>query len=289
MKTKLSNIIAGCMSWGEWGKQLSTDAMVELMEYCVEHGITSFDHADIYGDYTTEAAFGKAFTKSGIARKDVQIISKCGIQYVGKSRDNRVKHYNYSKEYIIWSVEQSLQKLNTDYLDVLLLHRPSPLMKADEIKEAVDKLQKDGKIIDFGVSNFTASQMDLIQTEIPITSNQIEFSLTQTTPMFDGTLDYFTTNQIQPMCWSPLGSAFREETPQTNRIIEALHDLSKKYNATPNQLLLAWIFMHPANVIPVVGTTNKTRLKNAVIADKINLEIEDWFYLLEKSRGVKTA
>lgn len=289
MKTKLSNIIAGCMSWGEWGKQLSTDAMVELMEYCVEHGITSFDHADIYGDYTTEAAFGKAFTKSSIARKDVQIISKCGIQYVGKSRDNRVKHYNYSKEYIIWSVEQSLQKLNTDYLDVLLLHRPSPLMKADEIKEAVDKLQKDGKIIDFGVSNFTPSQMDLIQTEIPITSNQIEFSLTQTTPMFDGTLDYFTTNQIQPMCWSPLGSAFREETPQTNRIIEALHDLSKKYNATPNQLLLAWIFMHPANVIPVVGTTNKTRLKNAVIADKINLEIEDWFYLLEKSRGVKTA
>ncbi len=154
----LSSIIAGTMSWGVWGKNYSTHQMATLLECCLQNGITSFDHADIYGDYTTEAAFGVAFKESNIKREEVQFISKCGIQLLGGTRNNAIKYYDYSKEYIINSVEQSLKNLHTDYLDVLLLHRPSPLMHADEIAEAINNLKKDGKIISFGVSNFSPSQ-----------------------------------------------------------------------------------------------------------------------------------
>ena len=140
MKTKLSPIIAGTMNWGIWDKKLTTSEMEHLMNICIENQITTFDHADIYGNYTTEADFGKAFKQSNIDRNNVHFISKCGIQSAG-SRNNTVKHYDYSKEYIIWSVENSLKNLQTDYLDVLLLHRPSPLMVADEIAEAIAKLK----------------------------------------------------------------------------------------------------------------------------------------------------
>jgi predicted oxidoreductase len=167
MKTKLSPIIAGTMNWGIWDKKLTTSEMEHLIHICIENQITSFDHADIYGNYTTEADFGKAFKTSKIDRSKIQLISKCGIQSMG-GRDNAIKHYEYSKDYIIWSVENSLKNLQTDFLDVLLLHRPSPLMIADEIAEAIAKLKKEGKIIDFGVSNFTASQTELLRQKTEI-------------------------------------------------------------------------------------------------------------------------
>ena len=162
MKTKLSPVVAGTMNWGIWDKKLATTEMEHLIHICIENQITSFDHADIYGGYTTESDFGKAFAQSKIDRNKLQLISKCGIQ-LDSGRNNAIKHYDYSKDYIIWSVENSLKNLQTDFLDVLLLHRPSPLMVADEIAEAVAQLKKEGKIIDFGVSNFTASQSELIQ------------------------------------------------------------------------------------------------------------------------------
>ena len=168
-----SRIIAGTMSWGQWGSQLSKIEMITLMERCVLEGITSFDHADIYGGYTTEAEFGNAYAESGIVREDIQLISKCGIQYISDNRNNTVKHYNYSKEYIIWSAEESLKHLKTDYLDLLLLHRPSPLMHPEDIAEAVSKLKQQGKILDFGVSNFTRSQMELISNTQDVLCNQI--------------------------------------------------------------------------------------------------------------------
>ena len=275
------------MTWGSWGKQLSKKEMADLMHHCLANNITTFDHADIYGAYTTEADFGKAYTDSGINRKDIQLISKCGIQYLADKRNNKVKHYNYSKDYIIWSVEESLKNLKTDYLDLLLLHRPSPLMVAEEIAEAITILKKDGKIRDFGVSNFTPSQMEMIGLRIDIDVNQIEFSLTQHSAMHDGTLDYIKTNGIKPMAWSPLGSVFREDNEQTRRIHKQLGELMDKYNATEDQLLLAWIMKHPAGIHPVVGTTNKGRLKQAVDASKIELELEDWFLILVASQGHK--
>ncbi len=287
MKNKYSRIIAGSMSWGKWGKQLTTQEMIAQIKSTLEAGITTFDHADIYGDYTTEAQFGKAFSESKIERESVQLISKCGIQYVGESRNNRIKHYNYSKEYIIWSVEKSLKDLQTDYLDLLLLHRPSPLMQPDEIAEAINKLKENGKILDFGVSNFTPSQVNLIADRTTVSVNQIEFSLTQHTTMHNGTLDQMLQKGITAMSWSPLGSVFREETDVTFRIKEALKGLTEKYNATEDQLLLAWILKHPSNVYPVIGTTNKTRIINAVKAIDIHLELEDWFTLLVASQGHK--
>lgn len=149
-KTVLSPIVAGTMSWGIWDKNLNQKEMENMIHICLENKITTFDHADIYGSYTTEAAFGKAFASSKILREKMQLISKCGIQLVSENRTNTIKHYNYSKDYIIWSVENSLKNLQTDFLDVLLLHRPSPLMHADEIAEAVLKLKTEGKILEIG-------------------------------------------------------------------------------------------------------------------------------------------
>ncbi|WP_317167423.1 aldo/keto reductase [Winogradskyella vidalii] len=284
---KYSRLIAGTMTWGSWGKQLSKKEMAALMNFCVSNQITTFDHADIYGAYTTEADFGNAFADSGLKREAIQLISKCGIQDISDNRNNSVKHYNYSKDYIIWSAEESLQHLKTDYLDLLLLHRPSPLMVAEEIAEAITILKKEGKIRDFGVSNFTPSQMDMIGLRMDIDVNQIEFSLTEHSAMHDGTLDYLKTCGIKPMAWSPLGSIFKDDNEQNIRIHKQLSELKDKYNATEDQLLLAWIMKHPANIHPVVGTTTEERLKLSVEAAKIELELEDWFLILVAAQGHK--
>lgn len=283
--TFYSNIIAGTMTWGSWGKRFSKMEMADVMNHCLEIGITTFDHADIYGDYTTEADFGKAFSESGISRESIQLISKCGIQFDTKGRKNRAKHYEYSKEYIIRSVERSLKNLNTDYLDMLLLHRPSPLMHPEEIGEAILKLQKEGKVKDFGVSNFTSSQIALLESAIPVAGNQVEFSLTQNDVMYDGTLDDCVANNRIAMCWSPLGSYFREDNETSERIKKSVESMLLKYSATADQLLLAWVLKHPSKMFPVVGTTTKSRLIAAIEAAKINLELQDWFLLLEAANA----
>ncbi|WP_282178644.1 aldo/keto reductase [Maribacter stanieri] len=286
---KYSRIIAGTMTWGKWGKQHSAAEMIALMNHCVENNITTFDHADIYGDYTNEEDFGKAFNKSGIKRENIQLISKCGIQFDVKERSNRVKHYDYDKDYIISSVERSLKMLQTDYLDLLLLHRPSPLMNPSEIAEAVDKLSDDGKIRQFGVSNFTPSQIQLIEKEVQVEANQVEFSLSSNAVMNDGTLDDCITYDRLAMSWSPLGSYFREESKANDRIKKVLVELTKKYDATEDQLLLAWVLKHPSNVHPVVGTATPKRLKMAMEAVAINLELQDWFLMLEANEGHEVA
>ncbi|MFD1062781.1 aldo/keto reductase family oxidoreductase [Winogradskyella litorisediminis] len=283
--TNYSKIISGTMTWGAWGRQFSTKEMESMIQHCLSIGISTFDHADIYGAYTTEADFGKALVDSSINREEIQLISKMGIQHKVENRNNVVKHYDYSKDYIIWSVEASLKNLQTEYLDLLLLHRPSPLMQPQEIAEAITILKKDGKFRDFGVSNFTPSQMDLIGLRADIDVNQIEFSLTAHQAMDNGTLDYMLGQGIQPMAWSPLGNVFKEDTEQTRRIHKQLGALLDKYNATEDQLLLAWLMKHPSGIIPVVGTTNKTRLKQSVDACKIDLALEDWFLILEAAQG----
>ena len=277
------------MTWGKWGKQHSTIEMIELMNHCLENDITTFDHADIYGDYSNEGEFGKAFSESAIKRQDIQLISKCGIQYEVKDRANRVKHYDYGKEYIIWSVERSLKMLQTDYLDLLLLHRPSPLMDPIEIAEAIEKLKTAGKIKQFGVSNFTPSQIQLIEKHVTVDANQVEYSLSSNTVMDNGTLDDCIIHDRLAMSWSPLGDYFREDSKATKRIKNVLTDLTNKYKATEDQLLLAWILKHPANVHPVVGTTTPERLKLAMEAVGVEMELQDWFTLLEANEGHEVA
>ena len=277
------------MSWGVWGKQFSTKEQIDMIRFCTENGNAIFDHADIYGNYTTETDFGKAFVDSGIKREDIQLISKCGIQLINERRGSRIKHYKYAKEYIISSAEASLKNLKTGYLDTFLLHRPSPLMKPDEISEAITALQDSGKIINFGLSNFTSSQVDLIADSVSVTANQIEFSLTKNEAMFNGTLDKMLQKGIQTMSWSPLGTVFKDETAQTKRIKAVLKKLTKKHETSEDIILLAFILRHPAKVAPVIGTTNKERILNANSALNIHLELQDWFELLAASQGHEVA
>lgn len=288
-KGNYSKIIAGTMTWGSWGKQLSTTEMAALITKCHEIGITTFDHADIYGDYTNEADFGKAFVESKIDRADVQIISKCGIQMLTGGRGNVVKHYQYDKDYIIKSAEDSLTKLKTDYLDLFLLHRPSPLMQPDEVAEAILRLKNSGKIKKFGVSNFTPSQIELLETEIHVSANQIEFSLTENEVMVNGTLDDCMSHKRSAMAWSSLGTYFKKEGKQTKDIKKVLLKLQDKYSANESQLLLAWVLKHPSGILPVVGTTSEKRLQESFDALQINLELQDWFLLLQASKGHEVA
>jgi predicted oxidoreductase len=284
-KTKLSPIVAGTMNWGVWDKNLSVKEMGQMIPLCLENNITTFDHADIYGAYTTEADFGKAFAATKIAREKMQLISKCGIQLVSDNRKNSVKHYDYSADYIIWSVENSLKNLQTDYLDVLLLHRPSPLMQADEIAEAVLKLKSEGKIIDFGLSNFTASQSELIRQKTAVSYNQIQFSATNHEAMLDGSLDYMQINNIRPMSWNPLGTVFREDNEQTRRMKKLLVSLVSKYHFGADTILLAWILQHPAKIIPIAGTVNVARIQSLMKATTLVLDKEDWFAIWTESMG----
>lgn len=272
------------MNWGQWGAQLTMSQISERIHGCVSMGISTFDHADIYGDYTTEGHFGAAFRASGVDRESVQFISKCGIALVNKERGTQLNHYNYTKEYILNAVDRSLNKLQTSYLDLLLLHRPSPLMNSEVIDEAITELTSKGYIKSFGLSNFTPSQAKLISQHSQVAVNQIEVSLAANTPMFNGELDYCMRENILPMAWAPLGGLMGKKViPFALKV--AFEKLCLKYNTSQDGLLLAWLMNHPAGIHPVIGTTQLERHKVAVAACDISIETEDWFYLLAAYRG----
>ena len=208
------------MNWGAWGVNYSKQEMRQLISESFDSGINSFDHADIYGGYTTEKSFGDAFADSGIKREDVFFISKCGIMYPSEKMPIKIKHYDYSKDHIIKSVDNSLKYLKTDYLDCLLLHRPSPLMDVSIIADTINSLIKSGKIKSFGVSNFTTSQMEMFKDKVEILYNQINLSLSHVEHMFDGTLEYMQVNNILPMAYSPLGSYFKDENNKLMKVAD---------------------------------------------------------------------
>jgi predicted oxidoreductase len=287
MSIHKSSIIAGTMNWGAWGRKFNISAIQERIETFLTEDITTFDHADIYGGYTTEADFGTAWAEMNIDRKEVKFITKCGIKYVCEEREYSIKHYDYTKEHIIWSVENSLKNLQTEYIDVLLLHRPSPLMETEVIAEAVSDLKNSGKILAFGLSNFTPSQTDLIKKYNSVAYNQIQFSATHLEPMLNGELDYMALHNIQPMAWNPLGSFYKEAIPQTIRLRDLLQKLTEKYGLSDDLLLLAWVLKHPAAIQPVVGTTQIDRIKNLKKLQGFELELEDWFAIWTESIGTK--
>jgi predicted oxidoreductase len=285
-KTTFSPLVAGTMTWGVWGKKFDENQMIEMINCCLENGISTFDHADIYGEYSTEASFGNAFAKSKIEREKIQLISKCGIQTENRSG---IKHYDYSSKHIVWSAEQSLKNLQTDYLDLLLLHRPSPLMKVDEIANAIEKLKSEGKILDFGVSNFTPSQVDLIQIKTKVNYNQIQFSVTHFEAISNGNLDYMQVQNIRPMAWNPLGTIFKSEDEQSARVKKVATKLANKYDCELDVILLAWILKHPSKILPVFGTTDKKRISKLMKATEIEMELQDWFAIYSASLGTKVA
>ena len=278
----LSRIISGTMNWGSWGANYSSTEISELIKCAYENGINTFDHADIYGGYTTEEAFGEGFKLSGIDRKDVIFISKCGIMYPCEKLKIDVKHYDYSRNHIIKSVENSLKNLNTNYLDCLLLHRPSPIMDIHEISDTIDYLIDKKMIKSFGVSNFTISQMSLIEKYIKVSYNQINFSLTNYEPMFDGTLDYMQINNIKPMAYSPLGNYF---TSNNKTLLNKVKKMCLKYSCHEDEVLLSWILRHNSGILPVIGSSKEERIARSSKAEKINIELIDWFELLEASMG----
>ena len=281
-----SKIIVGVMRWGIWGANHSESGVQKLIETSLEEDLYTFDHADIYGGYTTEELFGNAFSEMKTNREKIQLITKCGICMPSEKKNFPLKYYNYSKEYILNQVDESLKNLKTDYIDLLLLHRPSPLMNPEEIAAAFGVLRSSGKVRDFGVSNFTTSQFDLISKYFPqLVTNQVEVSLTETKAFYDGTIDQMMLKKLQPMAWSVMGTYFSEDSERIARIKSVLEVLTKKYNAEEAQLLLAFLLKHPSKIIPIIGTSKVESIKSLKKSLQINLEIEDWFSLLEASLG----
>lgn len=285
---KFSSPIAGSMRWGVWGAQFSTEEYAAIIDACLQNGITSFDHADIYGDYTTEEEFGEVLKGNSSLRMQMQIITKCGIQMIAKARPaHEIKSYNTSRQHIIASAERSLKNFNTDYLDVLLIHRPDPLMHPEEIAAAVTQLKSEGKILHFGVSNFLPYHIDALQKFVKVEYNQTEISILQLQPFTNGILDYCLQHGITPMAWAPLGGGvFTDELhPRYRAIAEAASILAKKFDTGINEVLIAFLLTHPSGIIPVVGTTKIERLIQAKEANNISLSREDWFLLYTASLG----
>lgn len=285
---KVSRLSAGMWRLKEW--DYSTDKLTKWVQSCIDLGVTTFDHADIYGDYSCETLFGNILKKDPGLRHKIQIVSKCGICLVSeKKKNHRVTHYNTSADHIISSAEESLKKLNTDYLDLLLIHRPSPLMDADSTASGIKKLIVSGKIRYAGVSNFTPDQFDLLRSrcEFPLVTNQVEFSLIHTNPIYDGTFDRMQKLQTRPMIWSPFGGGdlFKGRDERIQRVRKSLEKISQKYHCDIDTLALAWVMKLPSKPFPVLGTGKTERIQSAVEAIKLEMELQDWYELFEASRG----
>lgn len=286
---QFSRLVAGVWHWHE----LAAHDLQTLIATALEEGITTFDHADIYGGYQCEEVFGKVLAQHPSWRQRMQLVTKCGIRMVHPARPaHHHKHYDTSRAHIIASVENSLRMLHTDYIDLLLIHRPDPLMDAAEVAEAFGMLRAAGKVRYFGVSNFTPQQFDLLNAHVPLVTNQIEVSILKTQPMFDGTLDHLQARGVSPMAWSPLGSGKVFDTattdPQLQALQQQLRALSERYGLQGwDQLLLAWLMRHPSRILPVLGTTKPERLRAAAAASHVDFDRQDWFALLEAARGYR--
>lgn len=282
-KTDEPQLMSGCMRWGKWGKQLSTEQMASLINDLIESGIYFFDHADIYGEYTTEAEFGKAIEQLGLARKKYNICTKLGLQIPGEIRGTSTKHYQYDHDHIINSVNSSISKLNCGYIDLLLFHRPSPLMNEKEMVQAINELKNSGRIKFFGVSNWNAFQLQTINSYTDIAFNQIELSLTSSNALENGTIDKMKEIGIKLMAWSPLGDLYQRD--KDDELVIAVDLLAQKYQVSSSAIMINWLLQLPLPVYPVFGSTNIDRIKEMQKAYTFDIDREEWFFLWEKARG----
>lgn len=259
-----------------------------LIDLCLDHGIEMFDHADIYGGYQCEELFGAA--AQGIPRNRYKLMTKCGIKLVHPNRpSHKLKSYDTSAPHLIASVEKSLKNLKTDVIDILLIHRPDPLMDAAEVAHQFCLLAQSGKVKAFGVSNFKTHQIRLLQSYLPfpLVTNQIEFNLLHHDPLTDGTLDHAQEYGYRPTIWSPLGGGrlFTEETPAVQKIRSAVQTLALSQGVDPEAICLGWLMKHPSRPIPVLGTLNEKRLMAMAKATQVSLSREEWFFVYEKALG----
>ena len=284
----LSRIVHGYWRLRDWN--LSDDQLLKLIEQVLELGITSFDHADIYGNHTCEAYFGRALAVKPELREKMELISKCGIKMATNyNPELDIKIYDYSTEYIIKQAETSLKNLGTDRLDLLLLHRPAPFFNPEEVAKAFDQLKSSGKVLNFGVSNFSPAQFDTLQSylDMPLATNQVEISVSCLEHFENENTEYFLKHKIKPMAWSPLagGAIFNPKTEKDQRLTAVLKSIAGELNTDIDQVMYAWLLKHPTGIMPIVGSQHINRIKSAVDALEIELSLEQWYKIYIASKG----
>ncbi len=283
--------IVGCMRWGTWGANFTTLQYQQIIEQCIEIDLVEFDHADIYGDYTTEAEFGIVLKGNSSLRDKIKIITKCGIKMVSPNRPlHHIKSYDTSKAHIKASVETSLKNLHTDYIDTLLIHRPDVLMDTHEIADTIETLKKEGKVRNFGVSNFSTAQVELLNQHVKVEKHQVEISTTNLNAYHNGVLEQAAIKNIEIQSWSPLGNGlFDIKTEAHKRILEIAEQISFIHNTSVSSILLAFLYMHPVKIIPVMGTTKFERLKEAKRAMDIELTRTEFYQIWTAATGEEVA
>lgn len=282
---EFSRFVMGYWRLMDWN--MSAQQLVSFIEQHLDLGITTVDHADIYGGYQCEAAFGEAMKLSPALRQRMEIVTKCGIATTAKP-EHALGHYITDRDHIISSAEQSLTNLATDYLDLLLIHRPDPLMDADEVAEAFLALHQSGKVRHFGVSNFTPAQFALLQSRLPFTlaTNQVEISPVYQPLLLDGTLDQLQQLRIRPMAWSCLGGGrlFNDDAFQPLR--DELAQVAQELNAeTIEQVVYAWILRLPSQPLPIIGSGKIERVRSALAAEQLQMTRQQWFRIRKAALG----
>jgi predicted oxidoreductase len=286
----LSPVVAGCWRMAEWG--LDVDARIAWIEACIEHGVSSFDHADIYGGYAVETLFGEALARAPGLRARIQLASKCGIRLVSSARPaHRIKSYDTSAAHIVASVDRSLHALRTDHLDLLLIHRPDPLMDVAEIAHVFERLQRAGKVLRFGVSNFSPGQFELLDSAVELVTQQIELSPLSREVLHDGTLDQCQRLGVQPMIWSPLagGRLLTGDSAEALRVRAELERIAGELHSDIATVAYAWVCRHPTRPIPITGTRRIEGIAQAVAATQLRLSSEDWHALWSAGAGRAVA
>jgi predicted oxidoreductase len=287
---RLSPIVAGAWRMADW--QWSAQQRLRWIEQCVELGVSSFDHADIYGGYQVEALFGEALALAPALRGRLQLVSKCGIKLVSDARPaHRIKHYDSSAAHIVASAEASLRALRTGQLDLLLIHRPDALLDADEVAGAFEALRAAGKVAHFGVSNFTPAQFELLASRTPLVTNQIELHPLQRAPLADGTLDQLQRLRVRPMIWSPLaGGALLSGAGEAERRVQAaLARIGERHGASAATIAFAWLLRLPSRPLPVAGSRRIEALREAVQALQLRLDAQDWTEIWQAAAGHEVA
>jgi len=286
---KFSKLVQGYWRLGAWN--MNAQARLSFLKAHVELGITSVDHAAIYDDGACESLFGEALKLDASMRDEIEIITKFGINRKDTSDGiNRVAHYDTSKSAIIRSVEASLTRLGIDKIDALLVHRLDYLMDADQVADAFQTLKQSGKVTHFGVSNFSTSQFDLLQSRLdqPLMSNQVEINPMQFDALENGVCDQLQQYRIRPMAWSCLtgGRIFNEQTPQAQRLRDTLSELQSEIGATSiEQVMLTWVLNHPSRPVALLGSGKIERTKDAIAALELTMNNEQWYRVWVASKG----
>lgn len=293
---EISEFVAGFWRLDTW--DMSPQQRLHLIETYLELGVTSMDHADIYGQYLCESLFGEALALKPSLREQMQLISKCGIKPAFESTPERyVNHYDTSKAHVLTSVDDSLSRLKTDRLDLLLIHRPDPLMNADEVAATFQQLQQTGKVLNFGVSNFTPAQFNLLQSSlnrlhIPLVTNQVEISPMNMTSLNDGTLDHCQQHSIIPMAWSCLGGGdiFSADDENSQRLRNQLIKIADEHGIQDiSQIIYAWVLALPSQPKPIIGSGQVHRITAALASSQIKLSKQQWFSIWQAATGQSVA